>query len=501
MATVLPNRSSSLWLDKTERPRYPELALDDQADVVVVGAGIAGLTTGVQLARAGKRVIVVDRRNVGAVTTGNTTAKATVLHGLRYARIIRKHDIETARAYAAANSEGLRWLLTEARLADAHVETLPAYTYVTDARLVQKVEDEVAGLRSAGISAVVTTETGLPFPVAAAVRVDDQAQLDPILHLDRLAREVVAAGGAVYERAAVVSVRSGAPCKTTTAAGRTLQSDHVILATGMPFTDRGLFFARLEPMRSYGIALPLSGPGPEGMYLSADPITRSVRSAVGPAGRYLVVGGEGHKVGQVSPTTSRLAALAVWAMEHFPVREATHRWSAQDYRPADLLPYIGPAWPGTDRVLTATGFDKWGMTNGTAAGLALAGAVTQESPPWAATFSSNRLDILASVSSIASANADVAVHLATGWLRPDFAVRAAAEGQGVIERRGLTKVAHSRVDGTAYAVCATCTHLGGVVDWNDAEQSWDCPLHGSRFAPDGTVLEGPATRPLRPIEY
>jgi Rieske Fe-S protein len=151
-------------------------------------------------------------------------------------------------------------------------------------------------------------------------------------------------------------------------------------------------------------------------------------------------------------------------------------------------------------VLTATGFDKWGMTNGTAAGLALAGAVTQESPPWAGTFSSNRLDILASVSSIASANADVAVHLATGWLRPDFAVRAAAEGQGVIERRGLTKVARSRVDGTAYAVCATCTHLGGVVDWNDAEQSWDCPLHGSRFAPDGTVLEGPATRPLRPIE-
>jgi glycine/D-amino acid oxidase-like deaminating enzyme len=262
MATVLPNRSSSLWLDKTERPRYPELALDDQADVVVVGAGIAGLTTGVQLARAGKRVIVVDRRNVGAVTTGNTTAKATVLHGLRYARIIRKHDIETARAYAAANSEGLRRLLTEARLADAHVETLPAYTYVTDARLVQKVEDEVAGLRSAGISGVVTTETGLPFPVAAAVRVDDQAQLDPILHLDRLAREVVAAGGAVYERAAVVSVRSGAPCKTTTAAGRTLQSDHVILATGMPFTDRGLFFARLEPMRSYGIALPYPGRGP-----------------------------------------------------------------------------------------------------------------------------------------------------------------------------------------------------------------------------------------------
>jgi Rieske Fe-S protein len=196
-----------------------------------------------------------------------------------------------------------------------------------------------------------------------------------------------------------------------------------------------------------------------------------------------------------------LETLAAWAREHFAVRELTHRWSAQDYRPADLLPYIGPAWQVTDRVLIATGFDKWGMTNGTAAGLALAGSVIGNPPAWSAALSSNRLTVLASAGSIASANADVALHLAVAWLRPDLSARPPGEGQGVIERRGIGKVARSCVDGATYTVSARCTHIGGVVEWNDAEHSWDCPLHGSRFAPDGSVLEGPATHPLQPVEY
>ena len=501
MAADLPDRSLSLWLDKSGRPDHPPLDADDQADVAVVGAGIVGLTTAALLTRAGRRVIVLDRYDVGAVTTGHTTAKVTVLHGLRYAQIIRKHDVSTARAYATANRTGLQWLVDEAREAGADIEMRPAFTYVTEPRLEQAVRDEAAALRSAGVIAELTTETGLPFPVVAAVCVNDQAQFDPIPHVDRLAREVIDAGGAVHGQTAVVSVRSGSPCHVTTAAGQSVRADYVVLATGMPFADRGLFFARVEPMRSYGIALPLEGPAPEGMYLSVGRETRSVRTAAGPGGRpHLVVGGEGHKVGQGSPTLPRLKTLATWAYEQFAVRAVTHRWSAQDFRPVDLLPYIGPAWPGTERVLTATGFDKWGMTNGTAAGLALAGSITGNPPTWSAALSSNRLNLLPSVGSIASANADVAVHLAAGWLRPDLSARPPAEGLGIVERRGIGKVARSCVDRTTHTVSARCTHLGGIVDWNDAEQSWDCPLHGSRFAPDGSVLEGPATRPLRPVE-
>src|SRR5918995_7275676 len=151
MSTLLPPRTASLWLDKSDRPAYPPLDLDDEADVVVVGAGIVGLTTAVLLSRTGRRVVVLDRRTVGAVTTGHTTAKATVLHGLRYARITRSRGLAAARAYAQANEAGLRWLVDEAGHAGAHVEDQPAYTYVTDTRLLPKVEEEVAAARNAGI--------------------------------------------------------------------------------------------------------------------------------------------------------------------------------------------------------------------------------------------------------------------------------------------------------------------------------------------------------------
>ncbi|HMG32009.1 MAG TPA: FAD-dependent oxidoreductase [Jiangellaceae bacterium] len=502
MSTLLPPVSRSLWLDRPGRPDHPPLVGDRDADVVVVGAGITGLTTAAILARSGRHVVVLERRSVGAAASGNTTAKATVLHGLRYAEIIRKHGTATAQAYASANEAGLRWLIEEAKSADAGVESCAAYTYVTDSRLAREIEDEVAALRASGIDAESTTVTGLPFDVASAVRVNDQAQFDPVVHLDRLAREVVMAGGAVHGASPVDSVHDGSPCRVSVRAGHTVRAGHVVIATGIPFPHRSLFFARVEPLRSYLLALPLEGAAPEGMYLSADRVTRTVRTAVGADGtRYLVAGGEGHKVGQETHALSHHEGPARWALEHFPVRKVTHRWSAQDYRSADLLPCVGPAWLGTDRVLAATGFDKWGMTNGTAAGLALAGRIMGQPVPWQETFSPNRLTLRASARALASVNSDVAVRLVSGWLRPDTDQRAPSEGAGRVERRGLTKVARSRVQGEDRALCAICTHLGGIVEWNDAELSWDCPLHGSRFAADGQVLEGPATRPLRPVQH
>jgi glycine/D-amino acid oxidase-like deaminating enzyme/nitrite reductase/ring-hydroxylating ferredoxin subunit len=498
MPLRLPPVSRSLWLDTPNRPAYPAYGGGDRRyDVAVVGGGITGLTAAAQLKRAGLSVVVLERRRVAAVTSGNTTAKVTVLHGLRYARIARKHGAGAASAYAAANLAGLAWVTTQAARVHCDFERAPALTYTVDPARRPGLESEVRALTEAGVPARLVTETDLPFRVAAAVRVENQAQFDPVPYLDELAREVDGEGSVVHEDTRVAGVRDGAPCTVTTTTGD-VRARQVVLATGMPFPDRGLFFARVEPQRSYAIVVRAPQPHPEGMFLGVDAPTRSVRRARLDGEEVLVIGGNGHKVGHGHPFLPREQDLADWSAAHFGATEVTHRWSAQDYTPVDALPYVGRLWPFTEHVSVATGFDKWGMTNGTAAGLMLADLVLGRSSPWADPLSSTRLRLRASALPAARANADVAVRLARGWLGPSRpAGDDPPEGQGRVERRGLVKTGTATVDGVVTTVSAICTHLGGVVTWNDAECTWDCPLHGSRFAADGTLLEGPATSSLR----
>jgi nitrite reductase/ring-hydroxylating ferredoxin subunit len=278
-------------------------------------------------------------------------------------------------------------------------------------------------------------------------------------------------------------------------------AERVVLATGIPIMDRGAFFARLSPLRSYAAAFTVSDLPPQGMYLSADQPTRSLRSAVTEGGELLLTGGNGHVVGRERSARALVDDLTAWTQTHFPGAERTHWWSAQDYQSVDGPPYIGALTPMSDRVLVASGYDKWGMTTAIAAALALAGRILGGDLPWANALDSWRLREIGAAPHAAALNASVASHLAIGWLKALAAKPAdpGPDGGGQIEREGGRPVAVCNVDGSVYRVGAACTHLGGVVSWNDAERSWDCPLHGSRFAPDGTVLNGPATSPLRPV--
>ena len=498
---TLEERNPSLWVGTSQVTRYPQLSGELHTDVVIVGAGITGLTAGVLLKHEGRGVVVVEAGRVAAGVTGYTTAKLAALHGLVYADLSSAFGDEGARQYADANVAGIAQVATLAERygIDCDLEQRPAYTYTTDEDMVDKVRAEVSAAQRIGLEAEFTTETALPYPVQGAIRLENQAQFHPRKYCTGLAAAIPGAGGHLFEHTRATSLdEQGERYRVQTSTGAVI-ADHVIIATHLPFHDLGFFFARSHPMRSYALSASLEGPVPHGMYLASDTPTRSVRSAVMDGREVAILGGEGHKVGQEPDTRQRYAALEEWARQNFAIRSIEYRWSAQDYMPVDHVPFVGPASPASERILVATGFSKWGMSNGTAAAIMLADRIGGRGNRWASLFDTNRVNPKQSVKELIKENADVVKRFVQDRLTPATGRSAddLAPGEAEVLAVGGRRVAAYRDEGGAlHAVSPVCTDLGCTVAWNTAETTWDCPCHGSRFTCDGAVVQGPAVEDL-----
>jgi glycine/D-amino acid oxidase-like deaminating enzyme len=496
---------TSLWLaDRANSPSPPKplLEADRQTEVAVVGAGITGLITAVLLARAGKSVIVLEALSAGAGATGNTTAKISLLQGQKLSKIVAKHGPKRAKQYVEGNREGQDWLIGHCEAHGISVQREDAFTYAQSESGVPSARAELEACEAVGLPAQWADEADVPFPFHGGVRLPDQAQFDPMPLLDSLIVELDERGGRLVQGTRVQRVSGEGDglamhVRTTDGDEFIVKANQCVLATGIPILDRGGFFARLKPSRSYCMAYRVPGDITSGMYISTDSPTRSIRYAPTADGQRLIVGGAGHPVGHEKHPASSVQELDAWAKMHYPGAMQTHYWSAQDYSPIDELPYVGPILPGNDKIFVATGFDKWGMTNGTAAALALASRILGGRMDWAEAFASWSPHELSGIPKAMQLNAEVGLYLARGWITPVARTRSRTpEEGGVVSGPPWQLEGRSVVDGVERRVSPVCPHLGGIVNWNDADESWECPLHGSRFAPDGKLLEGPATRDL-----
>jgi glycine/D-amino acid oxidase-like deaminating enzyme/nitrite reductase/ring-hydroxylating ferredoxin subunit len=498
---------TSAWLATRPEPRsFPTLDRDARADVAVLGGGIVGITTALLLREAGLDVVLLEADRLAHGVSGHTTAKVTSQHGLVYARLRARFGAEGARTYAEANQAALEWIAD--RVASDAIECdfrrRPAYAYVTSERSRGKLEDEARAADEAGLPAWLAETVPLPFDLEAAVRFDNQAEFHAGRYLGALADRLAAAGARVFEHTRAVEVINDGDRVVKTPGGD-VTAGHVVVATHYPFLDRSLAFARVSPQRSYAILCRIAGALPEGMFISGDSPSRSVRAVPLEGEELLLVGGEGHKPGTGGDTRVRYRRLEAFAREHWDVRSVDYRWSAQDNTTLDGVPYVGQLTPWDGRVLMATGFAKWGMTGGTAAAIILADRVQDKENAWAGLFDPSRLTLRASARRFLTENAQVGLRFVGDRLtKPGLrSLEELRPGEGDIVRHDGEKVAAFRDDdGTVTAVAPVCTHLGCQVNFNAAERSWDCPCHGSRFAVDGSVLHGPAVHRLerKPIE-
>ena len=491
-------RLGSLWLETAERPERERLMEDIRVDVAVLGGGITGVTTALLLAREGADVALLEARRIGSGATGYTTAKLSSLHGLTYAGLVESQGEELARLYGEANQAGIEAIasfVSELEI-DCDLRRKANLTYAEPRGSLAPIEAEVEAAQRLGLPSSFVAETDLPFPIGGAVEFADQAEFHPVKYLGGLAAALEGAGGRVFEGTRAVSVEEGSPCRVETDVGPSVTAEQVVVATHLPFLDRGLYFARSHPERSYVVTAPIDD-GPSAMYLSTESPAHSIRvHELGAGRRMLLVGGESHKTGQ-GDAGERFGRLLDYMRERFGIDAAELHWGTQDHMPADGVPFVGPLHPRARGLYVATGFKKWGLAMGTSAARLLADLVGGKDNPWTRLFDPSRVRLRSSASSLAKENANVGFHFFADRLRVAGGAEGLAPGEGKVVGHPLGQRAVCRDrDGTLHSLSARCTHLGCIVNWNAAERTWDCPCHGSRFAADGGVVSGPAVDPL-----
>ena len=497
----------SLWLDTIVVPTRHPLQADADADVCIVGAGISGLTTAYLLARAGRTVIVVDDGEIGSGETGRTTAHVVNVLDDFYQEIRRLHGDDGARLAAESHTAAIariESLVTEERI-DCEFERVDGYLFVPPDGDPRILDDELDAVRAAGLTDVRKVPSApVPFNTGPCLRYPGQAQFHPMKYLVGLARAFEARGGRICTSTHAEQIRGGTDARVRTSDGHTITARHIVVATNTPVNDLVTMHTKQAAYRTYAIGMTITaGVMPRILLWDTPDPYHYVRIASGPDGSdLLVVGGEDHKTGQDDDTDERFRCLVEWTRARFPVHgDPLYSWSGQVMEPVDALAFIGRNPGDAENVFIATGDSGNGMTHGTIAGMLITDLIQGIENRWATLYDPARVTLRAT-GEFAKENLNVAAQYADLVTGGDVAsTDEIGAGNGAIIRRGVRKVAVYRTPtGELVERSAICTHLGCVVQWNDAEKAWDCPCHGSRFDPYGKVLNGPATSELPPAE-
>ncbi|MBW8780577.1 MAG: FAD-dependent oxidoreductase [Verrucomicrobia bacterium] len=504
--------STSIWMAET-LPEFAPLAGNERADVCVVGAGMAGLSTAYLLTRAGKSVVVLDDGPIVSGETERTTAHLVNALDDRFFELERLHGHKGARLAAESHTAAIDTIerIVRENGIECDFARVDGYLFNAPDAEPDLLDRELAAAHRAGLidTLIVDRAPIGSFNTGRALWFPRQAQFHPLKYLAALAKEIVRAGGKIFTGTHAREIAGGKQAHVGTTAGFVVSCDAIVVATNTPVNDRLAIHTKQRPYRTYviGAAVP-AGSVPQVLYWDTEDPYHYVRlqaatpASAGSFSDILIVGGEDHETGQADDAEARYARLEYWTRARFSmIGDIKFRWSGQIMEPVDALAFIGRNPIDHDNVFIATGDSGNGMTHGTIAGLLLTDLILGRENPWAELYNPSRVTLPATTDFLrdtANMAAQYVDWLTAGDIEKDRMVR---PGTGAIVRHGLTKITVYRdMDGTFHECSAICPHLGGIVAWNHGEKTWDCPAHGSRFDRLGKVLNGPANKNLHPVE-
>ncbi|ASN05571.1 FAD-dependent oxidoreductase [Virgibacillus necropolis] len=501
----IPHFPEPYWRDSVDFSNFPKLDKSIEADVGIVGGGITGITAAYLLAKQNVKVVLIDAGVILNGTTGHTTAKITAQHGLIYNELIEHFGLEKASMYYKASSEAKEFIKNTIDKHDISCDFTEedAYLYTNSDFYLSKLEMEKKAYDRLKIPSELVKNMPLEVPMKSALIMKNQAQYHPLKYLKKLVKDSIKNGTEIYEHTTAIDVEYNKHPSIITRDGHRVSCRYVIQASHYPFYDgQGFYPTRMYADRSYVVAIKSDKKFPGGMYINAESPTRSIRSTQMDGKDLWLVGGENHKTGQSKSTINHYKALEQFAEKEFGISEYIYRWSAQDLITLDKVPYIGPITKEQRSVFVATGFRKWGMTNGTLAAQMISDLILAGESNYQDLYSPSRFQADPAVREFTSINADVAKHLIKGKLEytSDLVSELSQDEATVTRIKGKRTGVYKDQDDKLHMVDTTCTHLGCEVEWNSGDRTWDCPCHGSRFSYTGDVVEGPAKRPLNKVK-
>jgi glycine/D-amino acid oxidase-like deaminating enzyme/nitrite reductase/ring-hydroxylating ferredoxin subunit len=497
-------KTTSFWLASASMPSFPPLPGPCEADVCVVGGGIAGLTTAYLLSRDGMRVVLIEAFELASGESGRTTAQFVPPDDY-YCEIEKSFGLDGAKKVAQSfqSATDLAESIAHSEAPDCGFERLDGYLYCLPGQDRELLDRELVSAQKIGVAVEQLPRVpGLSFDTGPCVRYAGLGQFHPARYLSGLAQACARQGVRVHCGTRALGIKGSGKSQTVETPHGDIRADAVVVATNTPFNDRVVMHTKQSGYRTYVIALDV----PKGsvprilLWDTGDPYyyLRLESPPADTASELLIVGGADHKVGQDSHPAHRWGEIEKWVRERFPMAGAVrHRWSGQVMEPADGVAFFGRNPMGDANIYVITGDSGTGMTHCTAGAIAVSDMIMARPNPWSDLYDPSRKafhglgDFVKEQANTLAQYKDL---LTGGDVESADQIQ---PGEGAVLRQGLSKLAVYRDESSALHVrSAICTHLGCIVAWNAAEKSWDCPCHASRFGVDGEVLHGPAGAPL-----